>query len=123
MAVNEGEISEVLLCSLRALGAHCHGTALLHRILTLSLPGACCVMLLASLLTLLGRKRYLVLNQGCCYYFDKETATQAKGCFSLRGYRCVCVCYEVCVGQARLLCSFNPLGPTYNFSHVRHVPT
>lgn len=33
------------------------------------------------------RKRYLVLSQGCCYYFDKETATQAKGCFSLRGYR------------------------------------
>ena len=96
-------------------------------------------MLLASLLTLLGRKRYLVLTQGCCYYFDKETATQAKGCFSLRGYRCVCVCVYVrvcvrtcvCVCVMKcvldrlgwLLCSFNPLGPTYNFSCVRHVPT
>jgi hypothetical protein len=32
------------------------------------------------------RRRYLVLTNGCCYYFETERATQAKGCFSLMGY-------------------------------------
>jgi hypothetical protein len=33
------------------------------------------------------RRRYLVLRLGCLYYFANETAKEAKGCFTLAGYR------------------------------------
>ena len=34
-----------------------------------------------------GKERFLILSEGCLYYFVNDKATKQKGAFSIAGYR------------------------------------
>ena len=40
-----------------------------------------------SSLLLTGKERFLILSEGCLYYFVNDKATKQKGAFSIAGYR------------------------------------
>lgn len=42
-------------------------------------------LVLPFLLT--GKERFLILSEGCLYYFVNDKATKQKGAFSIAGYR------------------------------------
>ena len=44
------------------------------------------ILCFSSCHIILGKKRYLILRQGCLYYFKDEVASSPKGSFVLSGY-------------------------------------